>query len=186
MTTLTQLFFSREKFAKKKRIEGGGGGQRRHSFRRQKGKKREKTLSPLSLSLLSLMSKTHQVISSSSSSFHHHRTYYALFFFRTKTTRTREKKRLRDASKRALARLVPPNPTRDDSVDVRETSKNTSVPLLDLQFFLEQRLHPPTRKRDAIAHPIEHRRATRHRRQEKREIFADVSTNARDRVSRES
>ena len=54
-------------------------------------------------------------------------------------------------------------------------------------FFLELVQRENTQERDAIAHPIEHRRATRHRRQEKKQIFfADVSTNARDRVSRES
>ena len=66
-----------------------------------KEKKREKTLSFL----------VSTVIASSSSN---------AFFFTARTHR--EKKRQRDASKRPLARPVPPNPTRCDSVNVRETS----------------------------------------------------------------
>ena len=150
-------------------MEGGGGGGTRQD--KKKGKKRA------SSSLVTVIIIIIIIIIIE---------LYALFFFRTVTDE--KKKRQRDASKRALARLVPPKPTRDDSVNVRETSNTTKRPFGFAIFFLElcsTRKH--TRERDAIAHPIEHRRATRHRRQEKKQIFfADVSTNARDRVSRES
>ena len=146
-------------------MEGGGGGTPLRT------KKKELLLSSPSSS------------SSSSSS-----SNFTRYFFSAQTVTDEKKKRQRDASKRALARLVPPKPTRDDSVNVRETSNTTKRPFGFAIFFLElcsTRKH--TRERDAIAHPIEHRRATRHRRQEKKQIFfADISTNARDRVSRES
>ena len=96
-------------------MEGGGGGGTRQD--KKKEKKELLLLSSPSSSIIIII-----IIIE----------LYALFFFRTVTDE--KKKRQRDASKRALARLVPPKPTRDDSVNVRETSNTTSV-LLDLQFF---------------------------------------------------